>query len=160
MNWLDIGILAIIAGTIAVEAKRGFGKALFDFAAVLLALWGISRIEPLWQSSRYPVEEQAAFYAGSFVVIAGLLIAIGRLAHQSTLISAYPFDMILGGMIGIGAAIVLCCGMVHTVALTGGPDRLAPIVSSSVLGKEFITFDAYHRVVYILQHFNSIRGSD
>lgn len=158
MNWLDIGILAVFAATIAIEAKRGFGRALFDFAALLLVIWGISRIEPLWQSAGFSAGHQAAIYAGSFVVIAGLLITIGRFAHQSTLISAYPFDKILGGLLGIGAAIILCYGIVHTVALTGGRNGLPPVLSCSVLGKEFATFDTYHRVLYVLQHFNSVRS--
>lgn len=159
MNWLDISIIAIFVLAIVIEAKRGFGKALFDLAALLLAIFALSRIEPALRTAKFEPHEQAAIYAALFVVLGGILIVIGRLAHQATLISAQPFDPMLGGMLGIGAGIVLCYGIVHTMALTGGPHSLPPTLSCSLLGKEFITFDTYHKVLYVLQHFDDTRTS-
>ena len=155
MNWLDFSIISVFVLAIGIEAKRGFGKALFDLAALLLVAWGMSRVEPLWHAASFSLHQQAAIYATSFVVIGGLLIAMGRLAHQSTLISAGSFDMILGGVLGIGAAIIVCYGMVHTIALTTRPDGLPPALTCSALGKEFLTFDTYHKVLYVLQHFDN-----
>lgn len=157
MNWLDFSIISVFVLAILIEAKRGFGRALFDFAALLITVWGISRIELLWKAASFSSDVQVALYAGSFLIIGGLLVVIGRLAHQSTLISAYPFDMILGSILGVGTALVLCYGIVHTIALTARPDGLPPILSCSALGKEFLTFDTYHRVLYVLQHFDNAR---
>lgn len=158
MNWLDISIIAIFVLAIVIEAKRGFGKALFDLAALLVAVLAISRVDPPVRV-RFAPHEQAAIYASLFILVGGLLIAIGRLAHQATLISAYPFDPMLGGILGIGAGIILCYGIVHTLALTGGAQGLPPTLSCSLLGKEFVTFDAYHKVLYVLQHFDDTRTS-
>lgn len=157
MNWLDFSIISVFVLAILIEAKRGFGRALFDFAALLITVWGISRIELLWKAASFSSHVQVALYAGSFLIIGGLLVVIGRLAHQSTLISAYPFDMILGSILGVGTAMMLCYGIVHTIALTTRPDGLPPILSCSALGKEFLTFDTYHRVLYVLQHFDNAR---
>lgn len=157
MNWLDFGIIIIFALALVIGAKRGFGRALFDLAALLVAVVVISRFEFLWKG--FAPHERAALYAMSFVVVGGLLIVIGRLAHQATLISADPYDMVLGGMLGIGAAIVLCYGIVHTLALTAGAQGLPPTLNCSLLGKEFVTFDTYHKVLYVLQHFDNTRST-
>jgi hypothetical protein len=157
MNWLDFSIIFVFVLAVLIEAKRGFGRALFDFAALLITVWGISRIELLWKAASFSSDVHAALYGGSFLIIGGLLMIIGRLAHQSTLISAPPFDVMLGSILGIGTALVLCYGIVHMVALTGGPKGLPPVLSCSALGKEFVTFDTYHRVLYVLQHFDNAR---
>lgn len=159
MNWLDISIIAVFALVVFLEAKSGFGRALFDLTALLLAVLAISQVDPALATFRFAPHEQAAIYASLFILVGGLLIAIGRLAHQATLISAYPFDPMLGGILGIGAAIILCYGIVHTLALTGGPQGLPPTLSCSLLGKEFVTFDTYHKVLYVLQHFDDTSPS-
>ena len=155
MNWLDISIILVFVLAVLLEAKRGFGRALFDFAALLVAVVVISRFEFLWKG--FAPHERAALYAMSFVILGGLLIVIGRLAHQSTLISVPPFDVMLGSILGVGTAIILCYGIVHMLALTGGSKGLPPVLSCSAIGKEFITFDTYHRVLYVLQHFDDTK---
>ena len=157
MNWIDFIIIVIMLGITVVEMKRGFGKAVFDFAALLVAIRGAYMLQgPLSDVIKLtlrPATDKAILFAALFIVIGGGLMYLGRLLYSTTLISAEFFEPLLGGICGIGMGIILSHALMRIIALGSGSD--APIViSTSALGKEFLTFDSYHRLVEFLYNFN------
>lgn len=158
LSWIDLVIILIFAGTVVLETKRGFGRSLFDLAAVLVTVRTAPMVaDPLAKTmhiSAHAPTNQAYIYAGVFVVTGGLLVLLGKLVYDSTLISAETFDAVLGGLLGVGVAIVLCHAMVRTVALTSGAEEPPVAITQSALGTEFLTFDSYHRLLEVLYNFD------
>lgn len=158
MSWLDFVIVFIFAAVVTLEVVRGFGRAIFDFAAVLLATRAASMlVSPLSGSiklSSQPYVNEARVYILSFIVVGGVLFFVGKLIYDTTLISADTFDPPLGGLFGFGAAIALCHVIVRTMALSAGPGVIPPGIAASLLGTELLTFESYHRILDVLYHFN------
>jgi hypothetical protein len=148
----------LFAGTFFIEMKRGFGRAVFDLAALLLAIkivWALH--EPLSGAVhlvRDTCTNQAVLYALGFLITGGALVFLGRLVHSATLVSTDVFEPILGGLCGLAIAIIASHALVQTIALGVGVDTVPVVIADSVLGTEFLRFDTYHRVVELLYHFD------
>lgn len=158
LNWVDLVVVVIMATVALVEARRGFGRAILDFTALILAVRGTYMLAgPLSRTiSLAPGQaaNEAILYAISFIVLGGVLLYLGKLVYDLTLLSAGVFDPLLGGIFGIGAAAVLCHVFVRLIALSAGTDGLPDIVAASALGREFLTFDTYYAVVDTLYNFD------
>jgi uncharacterized membrane protein required for colicin V production len=157
-NWVDFTIIVLFAGTVLLEVKRGFGRAVFDLAALLVAVRAAPMLaDPLSHSlslSHSAATNSAIIYAACFALLGGLLIFLGKLVYDTTLISAETFDALLGGILGIGIAVILCHAFVRTIALTSGPSLASALVAQSAMGAEFLTFDSYHRLLEALYTFD------
>ncbi|MDO8683059.1 MAG: CvpA family protein, partial [Armatimonadota bacterium] len=140
---VDFFIFLILVVVVSLEAKRGFGRAILDFAALLVACRVASALIPtLSHSIKLAAKthtNEAYIYAISFIVIGAILLFVAKLIYDTTLISADTFDLPLGAIFGVGVAVVLCHVMVRTIALNIGGSAVPPIIASSFLGKEFLT---------------------
>jgi len=161
LNWVDFIIVGLFAAAVILEAKRGFGRALFDFAALLVAV----KVTPtLAGSASHALQftgksstNEAAVYLVLFLIIGGALAFLGKLLYDSTLISAETFDALLGGLFGVGIAIVLCHVLVRTIALNAGAPGIPPeVIAQSAFGAEFLTFESYHRLLEVLYNFHRV----
>jgi len=158
LNQLDFLIVLIFVFVPLAQLKRGFGKAVFDLAALLLAVYTSSTLlEPLAGAVKLaadPSINEAAVYATSFVVIGGVLMLVGKLLYERTLVSVDPFEPFFGGICGIAIAIILCHVGVRSLALGAGPDAVPPVIANSAMGTEFLTFETYHRLLEVLYSFD------
>jgi uncharacterized membrane protein required for colicin V production len=97
-----------VALAVFVEYRRGFGKAIFDFAACLIALRAVSLFHKNLVGLFFFIHDrqanEAASFVVSFVVLAALLWLIGKRVYESTLISLDTFDPPLGGFCPSGRA--------------------------------------------------------
>ena len=157
-NWIDASILVLFVGALILELKRGFGRAVFDLAAFLVALrvtWMLN--EPLSASVQLAADShmnQAVIYALGFVVIGGPLIYVGKLLHAATLISGDVFDPMLCSLCGLAIATIATHTLVQTITLGAGGDGVPAVVAGSVFGTEFLRFDTYHQVLEQLYNFH------
>ncbi len=158
-NWIDVSIAVIFIGIGALEAKRGFGRALFDTAAALVALRAAFELNrPLARAvhlSADPYMNQAAVYAICFAALAAVLLYLGKLLYDITLVTAGVFDPVLGGMCGLAIAVIASHALVRTIALgSGGGDAVPAAIGASVFGMELLRFDTYHQVLEFLYNFH------
>lgn len=159
LNWLDTVIVLLFAGAVVLEAKRGFGRAIFDFAAVLVAVKFAPMVaEPMSKSFNFTASasaNEAWIYAVTFVLMSAVLILLGKFVYDTTLISAETFDALLGGLAGIGIAIVLCHALVRALSVhAGSPEMPSDLVNASAFGTEFLRFDSYHQLMETLYNFH------
>ncbi|MCC6444734.1 MAG: CvpA family protein [Armatimonadetes bacterium] len=154
-NWVDIVILCLFALIVALEARRGFGRALID----AIGFFGVLKITTLMYPalsrsislSSDPNTNQAACFAILFVMGSAVVLYIGKLLYGYSLITLEVFDPILGFVLGLVIATIVSHLFVRflLIALTSqhvGPDILA----RSALGEELLGFDSYHRVLNAL----------
>lgn len=157
-DWLDLLIAVILVAIIWSESKRGFGKALLNFAALVGAVRLDYVLLPTMSHalriSSATHTNEAVVFALIFILLAIVLLLIGKAISEAAPMSADVFDPLLGGLLGIGVAIVLCHAMVQTIALPSGPGSTPSVVASSTLGTEVLTFPTYRRVVGDLYTFD------
>ena len=159
-NYIDLIVVIIFLAAVIVEAKRGFGKAVFDAAGILVAVkaapgaasWLAKHIK--FSATAGPNE--AVNYALFFVIVGVTLVLLGRLLYSTTLISAEVFEPILGGVCGIIIGIVLCHAYVRTIWLASGADEIPMVIVNSLLGNEMLTFSGYHDFI---ERLHNIGGS-
>jgi uncharacterized membrane protein required for colicin V production len=157
-NWIDTSIAVFFVGAFLLEWKRGFGRAVFDLAALLLGLritWALN--DALSGSVRLasnPHANQAILYVGGFLVAGAALVLLGKLIHSATLVSTGVFDPIFGALCGLGIATIAAHVLVQTIALGTGGSNVPVMIADSVLGTEFLRFGAYHQVLELLYNFN------
>lgn len=157
-NWIDIAIAAIFIGIGVLEAKRGFGRALFDTAAVLVTLRAafelnrpLSRVVHL---SADPHANEAMVYAICFAALGVVLLYLGKLLYDTTLLTTGIFDPACGGICGVAIAVMVSHALVRTIALGVGGDAIPAAISASALGTEFLRFETYHHVLEFLYNFH------
>lgn len=161
LNWVDFAIVGLFAAALILEVKRGFGRAVFDFAALLAAVKFTptlaDRLSHALQFTAKPSTNEAAIYLVLFFIIGGALVFLGKLVYDTTLISAETFDALLGGMFGIGIAIILCHAFARTIALSAGSLSVPPaVIIQSAFGTEFLNFESYHRLLEVLYNFHRV----
>jgi uncharacterized membrane protein required for colicin V production len=155
MNVIDVVLVLLVIAIVVIEAKRGFGKVAFDFVALLVALHAASAAAPTAAASIHLAGDapatQAIWVAILFLLLGALLIWVGKIAYQHTQFSLELFDNPLGGVLGIGVAVIVGHVLVSTLAISSGVGGAPPeVISGSTLGMEFYQFGAYHRVMGFL----------
>lgn len=152
VNWIDFILFAVVALAVWLEFRRGFGKAIFDFVAVLVAI----KIALSYSSIpagflRFLADKQdneALVFGISFLVLSAILIFIGKLIYDATLLSLDSFDPPLGAIIGFAVAVVIGHAFVNSLFMTTGATANIPdVIANSALGYSFLEFPAYHAVV-------------
>ncbi|MCL6519806.1 MAG: CvpA family protein [Armatimonadetes bacterium] len=157
-NWVDLATIIMLALAVIIETKRGFGRAVFDLAAVLVAVRIAYMVaDPLSASikvSANPATNQTIAFVAPFIVLSALLWFLGKLVYEATLISAEIFDPLLGGICGILIGITIDHVFVRTIVFAAGTKELPSLITDSALGREFLYFDTYHRIVQALYNFH------
>jgi len=150
-NWIDLVLILIVVLGVAIGLKRGFGKAIFDFAALLVALrLAEMAYLPLSKSIHFSADKQANLawsYGLSFVVIGAVLWFIGKAAYDTTLISLETFDPALGAMLGFGIAVIVGHALAKTAFIATAKLDYSELIAHSRLAAEFYGFGTYHSVV-------------
>jgi len=155
MNVIDGLLVALVVGLVALEAKRGFGRAVYDFVALLLTVRGVPLLVPHVAGVVHLAPDapanQAAWFGILFVVFGTILLFIGNLAYESTLITLDTLDPFLGGVLGLGVAVIVGHAIVNSLALAAHTNGAPPeILANSRLGMEFYHFVTYHEVIDFL----------
>jgi len=152
VNWIDLVLFTIVALVIWLEFCRGFGKAIFDFVAVLVAM----RIALSYSSTaagylRFLSDKQdndALVFGVSFLALSLVLWFIGKQIYDATLISLDTFDPPFGAILGFAIAVVIGHAFVNALFMTTGAARTIPdVIAGSALGYTFLEFPAYHAVI-------------
>ena len=163
MNWLDILLLALIAGAAGLGLKRGFGRASFDALGLYAALWLASFLTPLL-ASRVTLNAGGAAMNRSwafgllFVLLGAFCLGIAWYCHGMTHFEAGLFDKLFGLVGGIAAGMILAHGLVSTL-VKSDPQReaSAALVSSGTVGSELYSFPAYHSAMDTITGATSYR---
>ena len=155
VNWIDLALLVMIVSLVCLEFRRGFGKAVFDFVALVLALKLTSLFHvSLAKQLNILMDKQAnvaLVYFLSFTVIAVALWILGKIVYESTLISLDTFDPPLGAVLGFGIAVIVGHVIVKGLFLAGSVKGEPPaMLLGSTLGYEFLEFHIYHDVIGFL----------
>ena len=150
MNWLDILLLALIAGAAGLGLKRGFGRASFDALGLYAALWLASFLTPLvvthvTLSAGGAALNRSWAFGLLFIVLGVLCLGIAWYCHGMTHFEAGLFDRLFGMAGGIAAGMILAHGVVSAI-VTSDPQReaSAALVSSGTVGSELYSFPTYH----------------
>jgi uncharacterized membrane protein required for colicin V production len=150
-TWVDAVVLVMFVGLVFIEIKRGFGQAIFDLAAVLIAMrLAYVLVNPQGGVIRAAPSSEAVTYAVIFLALAVVMWFVGHLIYRSTLLNADMFDAFLGGVVGIFAATTVCHVFVTTLNLMAGPNDATNVVLNSPLAIEFLEFGMYHKILDFL----------
>ena len=155
VNWIDLALLVMIVSLVCLEFRRGFGKAIFDLVALVLALKVTSLFSASLAKQLAILTErqanEALVYFLSFTVIAVALWLLGRIVYESTLISLDTFDPPLGAVLGFGIAVIVGHVIVKGLFLAGSVKGEPPaMLLGSTLGYEFLEFPTYYHVIDFL----------
>lgn len=155
-TWLDLVIVLIVVLSITLETKRGFGKAIFDFFAFLLALritdmLYVEVAQRITFSSNPQMNNTWSY--GILLVVLGIIFwFLGKLAYESTQISLDTFDPALGAVLGFGIALILGHAFV-TIVYYASKDATgaSALLQNSMFAQEFYTFSGYHSFIDTLK---------
>lgn len=155
VNWVDLLVMMIVLLAVTIEMKRGFGRAFFDFATLIAALYLVSMFSDQASVSLQFFSDKAsnsAFVYSVLVVVVGAICwFVGKLAYDSTLLSLEPFEQALGVVLGVGVAVVIGHAFTKTLALMGTVNgKLPDALLHSSFGMEFYDFKTYHNVIAFL----------
>ncbi len=163
MNWLDILLLALIAGAAGLGLKHGFGRASFDALGLYAALWLASLLTPLAVSHVTLSAGGAALnrswaFGLLFILLGALCLGIAWYCHGLTQFEAGLFDRLFGMVGGIAAGMILAHGLVSAL-VTSDPQReaSAALVSGGTVGSELYSFPAYHSAINTITGATSYR---
>lgn len=153
MTWVDlVAIILFIAGAV-IESMRGFGRALFDAIALIIAAKASTMLYPGLADriamSDDPHANQAWCMAMLFVVIGAVAILIGKFIQDSLLLSLDAFDPILGAILGIPVAGAVMYALIAVLITgAGGPDaEAAKVYAESWAAYHFYYFKSYHSMI-------------
>ncbi|MDO8589035.1 MAG: CvpA family protein [Armatimonadota bacterium] len=155
VNWIDLVLLITVVLVIWLEFRRGFGKAVFDFTAFIVALkvslaygsalGGLLRFVPDKQ------DNEALVFALFFLTVGGALWLIGKLIYDATLICIDTFDPPIGAVLGFAIAVIVGHAFMYTLFIASGAKGAVPdVITDSALGYSFLEFPAYHAVMGFL----------
>lgn len=152
ISWLDPILVALILIPLVMEFRRGFGRAIFDFAGVLVAFVLAKIYYPNLAGSIHPFQtEEANLLLGFLVLLAlGLVffLILADLAYNSLLVSTDVFERILGGLCGLAIGFAFAHALAFGIWLgTGRDDDRAGVFVNSTVAREMLTFPTYNRGV-------------
>lgn len=151
-NWVDLILIVVVVAAVAIEGKRGFGRAFFDFAALVLALKLVSVLHGSVSASfRFAADaatNQAVLYGVLFLLIGSGCWFVGKQIYDHTLLTLETFDPVLGAVLGVAVAVVLGHAFTQMLATIGTVDGNLPLtLTKSGFGMEFYDFKSYHSFV-------------
>lgn len=151
MTLLDIALIIGMTAIVAMEAKRGFGRAILDMLALYGSLWVAAIVyDPLAQAVHPTAEaavNQAFAYAVCFLSVGALGLAMASVAYEIMQISAGMLDRSLGVAVGLVVAVILAHATVRSIDLGTQVPRHGSAVASSPVAEEALTFDGFHHII-------------
>jgi len=154
MNWLDIVVLMILVGVIALESARGFGQALLDALLLYGALWLSDACTPLLAHSLHlfagPAANRGIAYGILLAGFGGMAFLLGLYLHRQTMIDAGVCDRMFGIAAGCAVGMMMAHGFMRIVALNLTGSAGEALVASSFLGNEMLSFTTYHSLISAL----------
>jgi membrane protein required for colicin V production len=132
MNWLDIGVVAIIVLSAIFAFARGFVREAFSVIAWVGAAaitfygfgWAYDRIDPYVQN---PLLSQVIAGFGLFIVsLVVLTMVTGTLARMVSATAFSPIDRTLGFVFGLARGVFLVCLAYLLVAAALPPSDWPP----------------------------------
>jgi uncharacterized membrane protein required for colicin V production len=159
VSWFDIVVILIVVLVGWIESVRGFGRAIFDFVGILISLKmsihlapAVAKAAPVVQ----PIAHAEAFWMVMlFVIMAALTVLATKYVYDSMLLSLDVLDPIVGGMLGVGAGLMVGHLFLRMLLIAYGDTEFANVISGSFTGQELIELRTYHRVVTSLQNIGS-----
>ncbi len=160
MNVIDAVIVIMIAAIVVIETKRGFGRVIFDFAALFAAARAASIAAPTAAGAVHLAKDapanEAIWLAMLFVILGCALVYVGKVAYDHTQISLDLFDPMFGGVAGVGVAVTVAHVLLCALAISSNVGVSPPeVLAGSTLGMEFYRFGAYHQMMHFLYTFGA-----
>jgi uncharacterized membrane protein required for colicin V production len=148
---LDAILAIILVGISVVGVYRGCGKILFDFLALLGALWLDSSIFVQASHSLRIVtndfQNAADVFAVLFVLFGGIGLLLSHIAYKSILLDLGMLNKTLGLVLGFMTAVVICHAITKTISIADLASKTPSILASSRVGDETLNFTTYHSVI-------------
>ena len=135
MNYLDIGVVAIIVLSAVFAFARGFVREAFSVVAWVGAAaitlygfgWAYDRIDPYVHN---PLLSQVIAGFGLFVVsLVVLTMATGILARMVSVTAFSPIDRTLGFVFGLARGVFLVCARLSAGRDGAAAERLAAVAA-------------------------------
>jgi len=148
MTGFDLFLAALFVIAIAIETRRGFGRAIFDLLALYTGLLLNGYLTPIVARTIPGITASSSGYADcqivTYVVIVVILLIIARFTAAALLWNLGMFDNLGGMAAGAVAATIFCHGLVAAMAV-GGNHQVAEL--SGNFSQQLLTFSSYHQVM-------------
>jgi uncharacterized membrane protein required for colicin V production len=150
----DFIVFLIVVGVATAQAFRGFGHALYDIAALYVALT-ISHNLYLGLAARIHFTQAAApnnavSFAVLFVLCGAGLLVLAHVFHNIAGLSIDPMDAVVGALLGFFSGIIIAHAFVQFLVIHSGATLLGPLpaqIQNSMLSKEVYTFEGIKGIV-------------
>ncbi len=164
MSWLDYVLIFLIAGTVALEMFRGFGRSVFDALLLYAAIFSANVLSlPLAMHVRFhsgAAINHSYAYVLLLVVFGVLALGLSRFVYSMTLINTGMFEWLLGIGCGIAAGMMIAHSIVHAMDMADpsqtGNGRL---IATGPVTHEMLDFTTYHSVLETLTGVQAYRRS-
>ena len=165
MSGFDIVLALIILVATAVEAFRGFGRAIFDGLGLYIALIiAHCAYLPLAGAVRFhsgAADNHAVAYAVVFGVSSVLMLVASRFVYGTLLYNAGVFDQFLGVVAGIVIGVIVAHGVATSVSLTDpNGNGMVASYTDTTLGDEMLNFTTYHHFMQSISTFGDNQRTD
>jgi hypothetical protein len=145
MDLAGMLVLVALCVIVALEAWRGGGRALFDAAALVIA---VKLAAPI--ATRFAVgaaRDEALMLGLFFVLFGGALLVGAKLLADTTLWSFEPFNGLVGGIFGVVAGGAALHAILRVLLLVGRGSPLADSIMGSEFAVQFVDFRAFHALI-------------
>ncbi len=154
MNWLDVVVLMILAGVVALESTRGFGQTLLDALLLYGVLWLADLGAPLLAHTLHLAPDAAANRGIAYGLLLAGLGSIGFVfslyLHRQTMIDAGVCERLFGLAAGCAVGMMAAHGFMRLVALNLTGSAHEALIAGSFLGNEMLSFTTYHSLIGML----------
>ena len=148
MTGFDFFLAVLFVIGIAIEMKRGFGRAIFDVLALYSALVVGAYVAPTLAGGIPGIGPSGAAFAEcqitTFVTVSAVFLILARFIATAVPLSMGMFDALGGFGAGVVCAVIFCHGIVAALA-TGDSQQAAAL--SGGLSQQLLTFSSYHQLV-------------
>ncbi len=149
ITWLDIALVILILSVLVLECRRGFGRAVFDLAGVVLAFIAAKLYYTSIAGWIHPFQTQDANQALGFAILlipgTGIMLLLADLAYNSLLVSTDVFERVLGAVCGAAIGLAFAHALAFGIWLgTGRNADKDNVFSNSTISMEILTFRSYH----------------
>lgn len=153
-NWLDYTVLALFPIIVSIEAKRGFGLALFDLAALLAAIRFVPDMIPdaagRFRFSPVDSVNQAAVYIVLCLIISGVFIIAATTVYNETIRGISSPNAFFGGILGIATWIAASHILLRALYISAGTQLYPAAIAQSVIAHQCLDFESFHNMLYSL----------
>ena len=150
----DFIVFVIVVAVAVAQAFRGFGHALYDIAALYVALT-ISTNLSGWLAVRIhftpgAAPNEAVSFAVLFVLFGGGLLVLAHVFHNIAGLSLDPMDAVAGAILGFFSGIIIAHAFVQFLVIHSGAVATGPLpvqIQNTTLSKEVYTFEGFKAIM-------------